>query len=190
MPYYMRFNVVLVGSVSGGKTSIIKKKLNCDTSKHVSTIAVDFVPMKLGDFDVSLWDTCGQERFMSITSSYFTRGHVFVLVHDVIDSNVLQDLEKWRLEITKKKPARHCPVIIVVSNKIDLTPFCSQAVSDWVSEQRFDHVYTSALTGEGIDALFTKITDAITVHQSDWLSPSLPALPVMPDVDRSPGCAC
>jgi len=187
----MRFNIVLVGSVSGGKTSIIKKKINClGASKHVSTIAVDYVPLKLGDFDVSVWDTCGQERFMSITSSYFMRGHVFVLVHDVIDSDVLQDLEKWRLEITKKKPARHSPVIIVVSNKIDLTPFCSQPVSDWVSDHMFDHMYTSAKTGEGIDALFTKIKDAITVHQSDWMSPSLPALPLMPDVDNSPGCAC
>ena len=134
MSYYMRFNVVFVGSVGTGKTSIIKKKTNQSKASHVSTIAVDFVTMKLGDFDASVWDTCGQERFMSITSSYFMRGHVFVLVHDVIDSDVMQDLEKWRKEIVKKKPARHSPVIIVVSNKIDLAPFCSQPVSEWISK--------------------------------------------------------
>jgi 50S ribosomal subunit-associated GTPase HflX len=118
------------------------------------------------------------------------RGHIFVLVHDVIDSVVVQDLEKWRQEIIKKKPARHTPVIIVVSNKIDLAPFCTQEVSSWLEEHTFDHVYTSAKTGDGIDTLFTKIKDAITVHQSDWLSPSLPAVPIMPEMDKSPGCAC
>ena len=116
------------------KPRLSKKKTNQSKASHVSTIAVDFVTMKLGDFDASVWDTCGQERFMSITSSYFMRGHVFVLVHDVIDSDVMQDLEKWRKEIVKKKPARHSPVIIVVSNKIDLAPFCSQPVSEWISK--------------------------------------------------------
>tara|TARA_B110001450_G_C17558315_1_gene455645 strand:+ start:178 stop:738 length:561 start_codon:yes stop_codon:yes gene_type:complete len=186
----MRYNVVFVGSVGGGKTSIIKRKLSANINKHVSTIAVDFVSMKLEDIEVSVWDTCGQERFMSITSSYFARGHVFVLVHDIIDSKVMDDLEKWRKEIVDKKPARHSPVIIVTSNKTDLGVFCDEGVTEWVSNHMFDHVYTSAKTGEGIDKLFSKIHDAITVHQSDWLSPSLPVLPEMPAADRSPGCAC
>jgi small GTP-binding protein len=186
----MRYNVVFVGSVGGGKTSIIKKKLDNNINKHVSTIAVDFVSMKFDDFDVSVWDTCGQERFMSITSSYFARGHVFVLVHDIIDSEILNDLEKWRKEIVNKAPARHSPVIIVASNKIDLAAFCGDGVTEWVANNMFDHVYTSAKTGEGIDRLFETIKNAITVHQSDWLSPSLPALPEMPDPERSPGCAC
>ena len=82
----MRFNVVFVGSVGAGKTSIIKSRMNEDINKHVSTIAVDYIQLNIGKYDISLWDTCGQERFMSLTSSYFMRGHVFVLVHDVADS--------------------------------------------------------------------------------------------------------
>jgi len=186
----MRFNVVFVGSVSGGKTSIIKKKLGQDISQHVSTIAVDFASMKLNDIDVSVWDTCGQERFKSITSSYFMRGHVFVLVHDVLDSTVDDDLEKWRLDIVNNRPARHDPVVIVVTNKVDLHPFCHSDVAEWISHHTFDHVHTSAKTGEGIDKLFAQIHDAIVVHQSDWLSPSLPSLPVMPESKLSPGCIC
>lgn len=186
----MRYNIVFVGSVGGGKTSIIKKRMNEDTTKHVSTIAVDFVPMDLDDVKVSVWDTCGQERFMSITSSYFMRGHVFVLVHDVSDSSVSADLEKWRCDIVSKRPARHKPVVIVVSNKSDIQPFCSSDVTDWVSNNVFDHVYTSAKTGEGIPELFEQIKSAIVVHQSDWLSPSLPALPEQPELKDSPGCVC
>lgn len=186
----MRFNVVFVGSVGGGKTSIIKRRLNEDTSKHVSTIAVDFVPMDLDDMKVSVWDTCGQERFMAITSSYFMRGHIFVLVHDVMDSTVSEDLERWRKTIVSKRPARHEPVIIVVSNKTDLHPFCSSEVTDWVNDNMFDHVFTSAKSGEGIGKLFEQIKDAILVHQSEWMAPSLPVLPQQPDSVASPGGSC
>jgi len=186
----MKFNVVFVGSVGGGKTSIIKKHFNNEhIDKHVTTIAIDFVSCKINDIDMAIWDTCGQERFMAITSSYFTRGHVFVLVHDIMDSTVQHDLHKWVDEIEKAKHARHTPVVIVVSNKADLHPFCKDDVAEWVREHTFDHVFTSAKTGEGIDTLFKNIHDAILVHQSEWLTPSLPALPVAPPVS-SPGCAC
>ena len=90
------------------------------------------------------------------------------------------DLNKWFLEIEKARRARHTPVVIVVSNKCDLNAFCEDNISEWVREHSFDHIYTSAKTGEGIDSLFNKIHDSISVHQSDWLTPSLPALPVHP----------
>lgn len=187
----MRFNVVFVGSVGGGKTSIIKKYFyNDDTSKHVSTIAVDFIPATIDDVEMSVWDTCGQERFMAITSSYFMRGHVFVIVHDISDSGVQQDLKKWYNDILTKKPCRHDPVVIIVSNKTDIQPFCSEDVSIWVKENMFDHVCTSAKTGENIQVLFEKIRDAILVHQTDWLTPSLPALPAQQVSGPTPGCSC
>ena len=188
----MRFNVVFVGSVGGGKTSIIHKYFHkdSDVSKHVSTIAVDFVPTIIDDVEMSIWDTCGQERFLSITSSYFMRGHVFVLVHDISDSILKTDLKKWHQDILKKRPSRHDPVVIVVSNKTDITPFCSEDVRLWAKENMFDHVYTSAKTGENINTLFQKIRDAILVHQTDWMAPTLPALPIEPASEPSPGCAC
>ena len=187
----MRFNVVFVGSVGGGKTSIIKKFFHNDkTTKHTSTIAVDFIPTQIKDIKMSIWDTCGQERFMAITSSYFLRGHVFVLVHDISDSSLSADLKKWHKDILEKRPSRHVPVIIVVSNKTDIKAFCSDDVSDWTREHMFDHVFTSAKTGENVQKLFQKIHDAILVHQTEWLTPSLPALPESSMPKSSPGCVC
>lgn len=186
----MRYNVVLVGSVGSGKTSIVKSQQKESIKNHSSTICVDCVTVELGDIRITLWDTCGQERFKSITSSYFMRGHVFLLVHDIADSNVSDDLEKWRTEIMKNKPARHTPIIIIVSNKVDLQPFCEDKISDWVREHTFDHVYTSAKTREGIEQLFEQVKSAVIVHQTEWLSPSLPSLPSVPASEPSPGCSC
>ena len=189
---FMRFNVVFVGSVGGGKTSIIQKYFHkdSDVSPQVSTIAVDFIPTIINDVEMSIWDTCGQERFLSLTSSYFMRGHVFVLVHDISDSILNTDLKKWYQDILNKRPSRHEPVVIVVSNKTDIKPFCAEDIRLWCKSNMFDHVHASAKTGENIEALFSKIRDAILVHQTDWMAPSLPALPVEPSQGPSPGCSC
>lgn len=184
----MRYNVVFVGNVGVGKTSIIQKYLNNNTAVS-STLAVDFVSLELGKFNISLWDTCGQERFFAITSSYFARAHIFILVHNIEEPSDTC-LRKWHEEIVTKCPARHESVVIVVSNKTDLVPFCSDAISKWISDHDFDHVFTCANTGTGIDKLFQKIEDAITVNHFDWLVPTLPALPSCDASAVSPGCSC
>jgi len=183
----MRYNVVFVGSVGAGKTSIIRRFIN-KSAATTSTIAVDFIPIEIDTIQMSIWDTCGQERFASITSSYFSRGHVFVLVHDIQDDSPVK-LQKWYKEIEDKTPQRHESVVVVVSNKTDVHPFASTIITSWIKEHGFDHIYTSAISGEGIENLFSKIKDAVVVHQADWLSPSLPALPAQPTV-KSPGCSC
>ena len=113
-----------------------------------------------------------------------------MLVHDIENGQVKKDMETWYKQIFEKCPARHEPVIIIVSNKTDLHPFCSQEVTNWIQDHSFDHVFTSAVTGEGMEKLFQKIHDAVVVHQSDWLSPSLPALPATSVSKTSPGCNC
>ena len=183
----MRYNIVFVGSVGAGKTSIIRRYLHKSTVT-TSTLAVDFVAIEIDSIQMSIWDTCGQERFEAITSSYFARGHVFVLVHDIQETSIDQ-LQKWLTQIQDKTPQRHEPVVVVVSNKTDLHPFASTTITSWVKEHMFDHIYTSAVSGEGIKNLFSKIKDGVVVHQADWSSPSLPALPVQQAV-KSPGCSC
>ena len=187
----MRYNVIFVGSVSVGKTSLIHRYLkNVHNCEVTSTLAVDFHPVTIDDINLSIWDTAGQERFHSITSSYFSRGHIFVLVHDIESGEVEKDLAMWSKQIFDKRPARHEPVIIIVSNKTDLHPFCSQTVTNWINDHSYEHVFTSAITGEGIKQLFQKIHDAVVVHHSDWLAPSLPALPATVVSKTSPGCNC
>lgn len=187
----MRYNVVFVGSVAAGKTSIIQRYLkNTFLKKHVSTIAVDFVPIEIEDIKLSIWDTCGQERFMAITSSYYMRGHIFVLVHDTSELDMDKNLKYWYNEIVKKKPGRHNPIIIIVSNKIDKISSSSD-VRIWCNDNMFEHVDTSAKTGIGIQSLFQKIHDAVVVHHNEWLSgATLPYLPMTSVSDPTPGCVC
>jgi small GTP-binding protein len=187
----MRYSVCFVGNIGAGKSSIIQRKINGHFNENLyATIAVDFCTLQLGEFDTAIWDTCGQEKFLSLSKSYFARAHVFVLVHDLLNSK-LNDLTKWYNIIHDECVARHNPVVIMVSNKCDGdVPFCSSEIESWVRNNDLEHVYTSAKSGEGIDKLFSKIGDAIEVHQSLWLSPSLPSLIVNPPLKKSEGCSC
>ena len=187
----MRYNIVFVGSVGVGKSSIIQKYHNgTRNTKTKSTIAVDFIQMTVDDYEISVWDTCGQERFLSLSSSYFSRGHVFILVHDISKKELDTELKKWHERILDKKAARHTPIVIVVSNKTDLSPFCQNDIKEWIEQNQFDHIYTSVVNGEGIQALFGQIATAIKVHQFDWDAPSLPTLIATDQLRTAPGCAC
>ena len=189
--FTMRYNVCFVGNISAGKSSIIQRKINgkFNVNQH-ATIACDFYDLQIGDFETAIWDTAGQEKFLSLSKSYFARAHVFVLVHDLLNSK-LNDLTKWYNIIHDECVARHNPVVIIASNKCDGdVPFCSSEIESWVRNNDLEHVYTSAKSGEGIDKLFSKIGDAIEVHQSLWLSPSLPSLIVNPPMKEMEGCNC
>lgn len=187
----MRYNVCFVGNVSAGKSSIIQRKINGDFHENPhATIACDFYDLQLGQNAIAIWDTAGQEKFLALSKSYFARGHLFVLVHDLLNSE-LKDLQKWYNIIQDESAARHTPVVIITSNKCDGdVPFCSGEIESWIRNNDLEHCYTSAKTGEGIDKLFSKINDAIEVHQSLWLSPSLPSLVINQPMKEMQGCNC
>lgn len=187
----MRYNVCFVGNISAGKSSIIQRKMNgkFNVNQH-TTIACDFYDLQIGDSNVAIWDTCGEERFLALSKSYFARGHIFVLVNDLLNSK-LNDLTKWYNIIHDECVARHTPVVIIASNKCDGdVPFVKSETESWIRNNDLEHCYTSAKTGEGIDKLFYKIGDAIEVHQSDWLSPSLPSIVINPSMKEIEGCNC
>ena len=184
----MRYNICFVGNISAGKSSIIRRRINGDfNDKSHTTIACDFNDLQIGDFNTAIWDTAGEERFLALSRSYFARGHVFVLVHDLLNSK-LHDLEKWYNIIQDESVSRYTPVIIIVSNKCDGDiPFIKSETESWIRNNDLEHVYTSAKTGEGIDKLFYKIHDAIKVHERNW---SKPISLVSPQIKEIEGCNC
>ena len=70
------FKVLLLGEAAVGKTSITNRFAKSEFSLNYSvTLCLDVIRrvIQVGDKKVSLqiWDTVGQERFRTITSSYY-----------------------------------------------------------------------------------------------------------------------
>lgn len=77
------------------------------TTAFYNTIGVDFVPsplkqkMKNIELDgrkirMQIWDTAGQDRFRTITSSYYKGAHGIMLVFDVTDRESFEALRFWQ----------------------------------------------------------------------------------------------
>jgi Ras-related protein Rab-1A len=91
---------MLIGESGAGKSSVLTRfTKNSFTSSTVSTIAVDFQIKQATIADkqvaIQIWDTAGQEKYFTITTSYYRQADGIVLVYDKTDGQALTKVEKW-----------------------------------------------------------------------------------------------
>lgn len=96
-------------------------------SGYIPTIGTDFLVKELflDDKTVSLqlWDTSGQERFLSLGVSFYRGSDGCILVYDVNTYESFLNLQKWREEFLKyasPDDPDNFP-FIVIGNKSDLS---------------------------------------------------------------------
>lgn len=181
------YKIILIGDMSVGKTSIIKRLSNNEFSEvTMHTVGVDF---RSKDIDVDgkivhlqVWDTAGQERFQSISKNFYRGAHGIILVYAIDNFTSFQNVRTWLTVIdthTDNDPS--CPVIkYLVGNKADL------ADGRYIDEERGRNeaeVYgvkfmeTSAKSSQNIEELFVNITRDIRRNKSRPIKkPSGPSL--------------
>ena len=109
------------------------------------------------------WDTAGQEKYGTLTKSFFRRAEAIVVVFDVTCLGSFDNVGRWLLEIEdnceKKVPK------FLVANKMDIeetsrsvTSEMSRGLADIHSIPFFE---VSAKTGENIDELFDEISNTL-----------------------------
>lgn len=133
---------------------------------HICTINADFkiksisVSAEIGA-ELTIWDTCGQERFRSMTRQYFKDAHGIVLVYDVGEENSFDNLNGWMKEI--KNNSNLDPAIILVANKIDLEDrkVTKEKGMKYAEKNGLMYVETSSKEGINVDSPFEKLTNAL-----------------------------
>ena len=66
-----------------------------------------------------VWDTCGQERFKSISGLYFKAAVGALLVYDITSRDSFENVSKWMAQIKEKADPNI--VMILIGNKSDLS---------------------------------------------------------------------
>ena len=155
---------IIVGDSTTGKSSMLlqftDKRFKQSFESSV-TIGVEFgsreVQVKGRNMKIQVWDTAGQEKFRSVTRTFFRNAACALVVYDISNRASFDHISMWLDECRSSSTNEHL-VIVVIGNKSDLGP-TRRAVSRQEGEEMAAKYgllieETSAKTGENVDAAF------------------------------------
>jgi len=165
---YYKFKLILVGDSGVGKTSLLNRYMERGFSLNQPCTVTADCQLKsltidsLTSAQLIIWDTCGQEKFRSMTSQYFKFAHGVILMYDVSDRRSFDDLNAW-LEEIKQNSMNENISIILVGNKIDFKyrNISTEQASKFAKDNDLLYCETSSKEGLNIESPFEKITKEI-----------------------------
>lgn len=123
LPYKYLFKYIIVGDTAVGKSCLLLQFTDKRfTPVHDLTIGVEFGSRTLSidgnQVKLQIWDTAGQEKFRSITRSYYRGAAGALLVYDITRRDTYDHLTSW-LDDCRKYSNQNL-TIMLVGNKSDL----------------------------------------------------------------------
>ena len=116
--------LAIIGDSNVGKSNFLFKFIEGQFSPlHVATIGFDYksrvvtLPKSKKRVKLQIWDTAGQEKYMSINKNLFQRVQGIMLMYDISNEESFNHLNKWIEHI--KENSSGSPVILI-GNKSDL----------------------------------------------------------------------
>lgn len=158
---------ILVGDSSVGKSNLLSRFIaNEFSNENKPTLGVEFGTKILQTREklvkIQIWDTAGQEKYKSITNSYYVNSKGAIVVFDLSRKSSFDNTDKWIkdvLEITGKEIS-----LILVGNKTDLTDNRVIEYNESLEKAKkynIQYKETSALNGENVKEVFQILTDSI-----------------------------
>ncbi len=157
----LSFKMIIIGDAGVGKSCLTKQALkNIFDEAYNTTVGFEYVNfnVKLNDKAIKLqmWDTCGQEIYRSLISSFYRNAALAVLVYSIDSRESFINLDTWIKDI--KLQSNPDIKIFLVGNKTDLEE--SRVVNfeeakKYADEHNLDYVNeTSAKTGFNAKEVF------------------------------------
>ena len=165
------YKVIVLGNPNVGKTSLILRWVDGIFNEN-ETAAVDTKSkkVKVGSRDVtlSITDTAGQERFRTLTSSYYRNAHAIIVVYDITDEDSFTDVEAW---VEEGQKYANDSKMFLVGQKSDLADERKTEESEGKEyaerEELGFYMETSAKTGQNVDALFAAVAKQLEENNAD-----------------------
>ena len=121
--YDLSFKLIVIGDSSVGKSCLTTRATKDYFEDFYSpTVGFEFFTfnLKLNDkvIKLQIWDTCGQEIYRSLISSFYRNSSLAIMVYAIDNDESFKHLESWLNEIrTHSNPDVK---IFLIGNKIDL----------------------------------------------------------------------
>ena len=131
----INYKIILIGNSGVGKTSFFRKIATGEFyDKNISTIGIEKKSLELNidiqkdgkkekkKFNISLFDTAGQEKFRSVTLNYYKGSDGIFLIYDITDKTSFDHVRTWIESINdslgRNKDQKYA--MILIGNKLDL----------------------------------------------------------------------
>ncbi|CAF0812543.1 unnamed protein product [Didymodactylos carnosus] len=159
--YLLKF--IVLGDLSVGKTTYLYHFVHNIYSNFKSTVGIDFYEKRVTfnsnvntgighRLKLVLWDSAGQERFRSLTTSLFRDVMGFILMFDVSNESTFLSVRNWITFIQT-----HCyhsePQIILIGNKTDMNDrrfVDTIRAKELANELNVTYIETSSITGYNV----------------------------------------
>ena len=158
------YKITLLGDSTVGKTSIFRKLFNSTFREGVlSTVGVDVKTINFEDvevnsnvnnekkcFQITIYDTSGQERFRSIPRNYIRGSDGIILIYDITNKQSFENIKTWSDSISEiiSNNNKDKYLIMLLGNKLDLANN-SEDSNDKDNENNENKVCREVFTEEG-----------------------------------------
>ena len=133
----------MIGDTSVGKTALMKRFITGNYSEqYISTLGIELfkknVKIKNENYMYRIWDTCGQEKFRSLTKSYYQQADGIMLLFDLNNIDSFNNLTLWFNSIEESN-CKDIPIVIV-GTKCDLECSISDELINNLENKDFKNV--------------------------------------------------
>jgi Ras-related protein Rab-1A len=173
--YDYLFKLIIIGDTNTGKSCLLQRFADdLYINEFISTIGVDFKVKTITINDkmikTQIWDTAGQDRFRSITNSYYRGAHGIIISYDITNKQSFVNIERWMRNV--KDLVSDNAVKILIGTKSDLEEkrkVSKKELEDLANELDMKYIETSAKDNKNVDELFIIICKEILNNMTEKL---------------------
>ncbi|MES2614553.1 MAG: GTP-binding protein [Bdellovibrionota bacterium] len=110
--------VLVLGDQHAGKSAFVSRYVDSDkTYSFVTTVGIDFkvkdVIIDGQERKLQIWDTVGQERYRTITQTYYKGAEGIFILYDVTNPQSFEAAKTQLNEVKKQKDLDNIPIMLI-----------------------------------------------------------------------------
>lgn len=151
---------VVLGTAGVGKTCLVDRFIHgkFGSEQQECNLAYSFMAKSVNvgtkSIQFQLWDTCGQERFMNMTKSYYRGAGAGVVAYDITSRASFDDADQW---LSSLQACSSAIAIALVGCKSDLEAdreVDPESALAYAMDKGILFMETSAVSGHNVNELF------------------------------------
>ena len=162
------FKIITLGDSSVGKTSIINSFINDQfIEDSIPTFGIKFsfkilTVNKDKKMKLAVLDTGGQEKYRSLSISYFRHADVVLFVFSLNDIISFENMQEWINTFNQNNNGKNVKKMYLIGNKNDLEQLVDQKLIDeFAKKNKISYISISAKSKNKVDELFILISEEL-----------------------------